>query len=375
MERRELGLREVGFKVSSEAEQLHSDLGLGREHAVHHLSENLRGFETELLADRPVTFYSTYIAPFQGRLRIGKAPFIHSERALIASQIDPAEGEGLVVAGWRKLENSLVERFIRGEQAVYLYISPRGRAGNCGEYAHITYPYHAAYLGVLSSSGEIRNWALKMEIPESVLRDWVNTIAGGNLITDLRRESFLVQPQVVGPTEGVYTPHQLLDVLRGVLESYSLTSLYTTREGVKVGIDDLKAMMLEEKRPSLLVQTAAAVVAERLRTRGTLTNAYLRETIQDAYFYLLESYARNGIVEVSGCTGKVDLRRFRTLYPTPPSTATRLAEALMPPLATEGDEYGSLTFQCPHCKMQIIRPYGQLIKICPHAHCGKDVSC
>lgn len=292
----------VGFDLAQEAKNVSKALresSVWRNKILENTARQIRTYESETLEDNVVSFYPCFFNPFKGKTKLFSAD-TSNEEFLIESQIDPLERDGVVFDGFKILQEKLGER---KEKRLFLWISPKGPAGNKGIYKDINYSYHQIYLGVVEGN-KSETYALKSDLKEDILAEWVNNVSNGQVNLEMKDpQDFLLHPAVISFPQDLSTENTIVSVLlklKGILVKNQRTNFYKD-----IDIDILRQMVINTKNK----QEGDVKIIKRELEQSFSTDKYFgfeeaKRAIGGQLYVLYDKYANEkGEVKLSGCAG------------------------------------------------------------------------
>lgn len=380
----EFALSRVGFDAVKEAERIIKIAKDNPEIALSEVGENLAGFEREQLRGELATYYPYYILNFQGERRIFSAPTPHPD-FLVQNQIDPQERGGAVLEGWERFEKELVT--IEGEPTkdstpkVFLWISPRGKAGAEGDYQNITFPHHQIYLGTATES-EIETWALKCDVEEKFLKMWLESLSSDHRpIDESSPRSFLTSPLI---SSSIESPRMILAKLKEVLNDNDEEDTFHIYEekGVrgKIRVEEVLQRM-EEAKKSRESDTVKKLIGDLTAdfSGGRISKAQVEDKLAHTYFSLMRQYQdTQGNVQLKGCGGTINLNlnefglkttfSLGSLNPFASTFSTEFRTS-----KTSGEK--KLKCECPFCHKKIVAVIEDGRIHCPECKKSAEYKC
>lgn len=366
-----LTLSRVGFNAVKEAERIIKTAASSPRAALLELRENLVGFEREQLQGELATYYPYFILNFQGRRRIFSAPNPHPD-FLVENQIEPQERGGATLNGWRSLEEGLTTEVREGSisdrsSKTFLWISPRGRAGEEGEYQNINYSHHQIYLGI-AEGGKIGTWALKCDVEEKFLKSWIEGLSASSISIEGMLPSLFVNSPLVLPAELGISPKVMLLKLKEIITSGGCEDTFCIHKKettvYKIGIEEVLRSMEEAKnaRGSATIEGIIGALTSEF-SEGKISQGQVAEKVTSAYFSLMRQYEdAQGNVLLQGCGGTINLNlnefglkttfspKSLNPFSSTFSTAFRIGEATN---SNSLENQKKLKCECPFCHKKI----------------------
>lgn len=294
--------KNVGFDLAQEAKNLSKalkeDPSNQREH-IEIAARQIRTHESETLEDNVVSFYPYFVYEFKGKTKLFSAPVLN-ERFLAETAIDPLERNGKALDGFRLLQEKIGE--VKGPK-FFLWISPRGSAGTEGIYKDINYRYHQIYIGEVNGS-KTKAYALKSDVEESVLADWVNSMSCGQIsIEGKKAEEFLLNPLVLPSFSREHVVEMALFRLKRLLEKRGQKNFYKDIDIDNVP-DLVRKKSLEQENDTLKIAWELERSLSSLSSDKYLGFKEARRAIGGQLYVLYDRYAdEKGEVKLTGCAG------------------------------------------------------------------------
>lgn len=290
--------KNVGFDLGQEAENVSRALKINPNHRreiIETTARQIRTYESETLEDNVVSFYPCFIHSFKGETKLFSSDSPREE-FLIESQIDPLERDGIVSRGFKVLQDKMGEA---NGKRLFLWVSPKGSAGTRGIYKDINYGYHQVYLGSIDGQ-RTEAYALKSDIKEEILAQWVNQISHGEV--DLKGDNpqdFLLNPVVTSSSQEDALLFALLK-LKQALSQNQQTKFYKN-----IDIDNLPQMIRDKKiKQEADVERITRELEKSFSSDGYLGFEEARRAIGGQMYVLYDRYANErGEVKLTGCAG------------------------------------------------------------------------
>ncbi|MFH1832892.1 MAG: hypothetical protein ABH816_01845 [Candidatus Levyibacteriota bacterium] len=295
--------KNVGFDLPQEAVNVSRALTkfpFLRKEIIKTTARQIRTYESETLKDSVVSYYPCFLHSVGGKTKLFSSDIPH-EQFLMESQIDSIERDGAPLNGFRKLQEEL-GRF--SGKRLFLWISPKGSAGNKGIYKKINYGYHQIYIGT-AEDRKTQAYALKSDIDERVLASWINQVSNGK--TSIKGEDsleFLFNPVVVPFFSSTYSSDEMIAFalvrLKNILAKSKQSAFYKDVE-VENLPDSMIDTKIEQERD---VERIARELDIQLSMDKWLGYEEARRAIGGQMYVLYESYAnKKGEFELKGCSG------------------------------------------------------------------------
>lgn len=291
--------RNVGFELGDEARNVSKALNEApefRTQIIETAARQIRTYESETLEDNVVSFYPCFVHDFRGKTKLFSSD-IPDERFLIESTIDPLERNGKVCDGFEILQKKIGE--VLGPK-FFLWISPKGSAGTEGIYKDINYRYHQIYIGEVDGR-KTKAYALKSDVEEDVLAEWVNAISLGSVnIKGERAEEFLLNPVVLPSFSKTHVLETALFGLSEILEKRGQFFFYKD-----IDIGDVPKLVREKSQKQ---ENETLRIAKDLEKSFSL-DKYLgyeeaKRAIGGQIYVLYDRHANNnGNIMLTGCAG------------------------------------------------------------------------
>ena len=194
MTRTENPLAQFAFDASFESKRLNT---LSPEKKLRELTQNLRGYENEVVKDLPVSIKYSYW--FDARGDLYNHPDSTDPKDLAVRGISPQERDGATLGGFKKVTRALYEN----PGSVVLWYSPAGPASfgkdPSNPYSEISFDYGQLYIQHLVGN-EVSATAIKVT-DEAILEHFMPHVTGAveTLETEKERmQYFLSHPHITG---------------------------------------------------------------------------------------------------------------------------------------------------------------------------------
>lgn len=344
---------------------------LARKSIAELAARNLRTYESESLEDSVASFYPYYMFDWEGQRRFFSMDQARPEY-LVRSQIDERERGGAALSGFTAVEDRVAELSGPG---FFLWISPKGKAGDEGIFKNINYKYHQIYMG--ETDGRVTgSVALKSNIDEAVLAEWIHQL-GGDKPKDLTPESFLKTSVVRNTGSSSHVIERVLAVLQNIMQQWGEETFYTDARGNKTKIAELPDLLRREKdkQDTSVRHLTQKILWEMGEDDRIVNEMRMRDIIGGQLMDMFGRYQdKNGNVMLTGCAGgTISINKLLGKgvigHVSPISTAYRIRNA-QELLDDDDDGLDSRTFPCPACGYENKRPFGKTISLCQNAMCS-----
>ncbi len=354
--------------------------------------QDLLGFKLEYLSDH-IVYPCKYERSTSDPTRLENQLYGNAD---MVETVSEKERNGSVVRGLHDMKSFFLDEDTP-DGAIAVMTSPVGPSGlQTDDGKAISYP--DSYFFIMQKQGEtVNNYTLKtnFSIPEcrealfrltgkrlsptAPLEEYVQTIAKikpgdhGALptVSDIVGVLELVRPEYAFKPEGKEEKTPWRDVYADILQG---EQLYAFNQKTQDIIEEFEAYGLEGGHSKEDLQKAVAATILRMSKVFFVDEQKSQPTTGDLHADTWTDVRATTPISTFG--GALDAASERPGCAGGGSTSSSAVNSITPRLGTSNsDEYGDLSFNCPHCGSTNTRPSGEFIENCTNDDCGKSVRC